>query len=261
MEKLKRNPFVRYLSLLAKKWILWVCLVIDVFAYILGMAAPRVSIPQIAYWAIAAVGVLVAGYQVHSETESKLPNKDDSALKINVALIEGSEYSVSVNESLALKSEPTMPRVKFEFNLRIENLNAFPVTVVLITGGVILNKDALHMEKLGQLEPLSKTGEKIRYPLCMDAKSIYYCTLSGEVYVVSRSDAIFAMQLRQFRTAPKQKLSVGVYVADTDSVRHKFLESFEFSIRPVYEAYLEYWRSLDRNDLVSLALSEANLVS
>jgi hypothetical protein len=259
MEKLKRNPFVRYLSLLAKKWVLWVCLVIDVIAYILGMAAPTVSIPQIVYWAIAAVGVLVAGYQVHSETESKLPKNHNSPLKINFALVEGNEYSVSLSEPRM--SEPTTPSVKFEFNLRIENLSTFPVNVVLITGGLILNKDTLHLDKWGQLEPLSKTGEIVKYPLCMDAKSIYYCTLRGEALVVSRSDAIFAMQLRQFRTTPKQKISIGVYIADTDNVQHKFIESFEFSVRPVYEAYLEYWRSLNRNDLVSLALSEANLVS
>lgn len=260
MEKLKRNPFVRYLSLLAKKWILWVCLVVDVVAFILGMAASTVSIPQIVYWAVAVVGVLVAGYQVNSETESKLPDKHNSPLKINLALIEGNEYFVSINKPL-LESWLTRPDVKFGFNLRIENLNAFPVNVVLITGGLILNKDVLHLDKSGPLETLSKSDEKIKYPLCMDAKSIYYCTLSGNAIVLSRSDAVFAMQLRQFRTEPKQQLGVGVYIADTDGVQRKFPRSFEFSVRPVYEAYLEYWRSLDRNDLVSLALSEANLVS
>ncbi len=267
MEKLKRNPFVRYMSLFIKRWFFWVCVALDVLIYILGMVAPTVVIPQIAYWIITTVGVLIVSYQVYreiesrllSEIESKLPDGHNLPIIVNVALIEGSEYSVSLGRPL-LESEPAEPCVEFEFNLRIENLNAFPVDVVLITGELVL-KESLHLGPWGELAPLSKAAEKIQYPLRMDAKSIYYCTLSGDAHVISRSDAIFAMQLRQFKTAAKQQLKVTVLIVDTNNAQHTFSEKFEFSVRPVYEAYVEYWKNMNRNDLISLALSEADLVS
>jgi hypothetical protein len=67
------HDFVLYLRLIARKWVLWLFFLLDLAALIAQIAVPGFQLPQTAFLLLTVVGLLWAGFQVHSDLARQLP--------------------------------------------------------------------------------------------------------------------------------------------------------------------------------------------
>ncbi|MFZ1735717.1 MAG: hypothetical protein WAU31_02165 [Candidatus Moraniibacteriota bacterium] len=124
----------RYLILLAKNWILWLFVLLDIIGVIVQFVIPNFQLPAYSYGTLAIIGFLWAGMQVFNQTvesyegtisdyRTKMAKLSDAldidaildVQNISISLIEGHEYryfmgqysSDSLGHELLLRSNST----------------------------------------------------------------------------------------------------------------------------------------------------------
>ncbi len=271
-----------YLTLLSKKWVLWLFIVFDLIGLIVGIIFPQLTIPLPVYWGLALIGLLWASFQVYRELVAQIPDHLQAPqLKPELALelVEGNEYTYLLLE-LESSSRYREQRVKSlaepESDDTKDKESALPDALIVLhvrisnTGPVevdVLSVHATYEEykapwNIMLPKPVDADGQVIVFPVRLELGGIMLCDLRSKAMPTSYyNDAQFAARLSEILLKSPNPLKTTITVEAMDPAGS--ISSFELvrevATRPLKDLYVTLWQEENRSNLLRLAHADEHI--
>ncbi len=243
-----------YTMAIAKKWVFWIFLALDVIAIVVIYFSPTLNIPQIFYWGLAAFGVFWAGFQVYRDMAVKIPDDDkgptglaippnrlvrtESKPSIKISLLDGHQYDYALAGHDTRSNRITMPNATLTIHVRIENDGNSPAEVLSIAAKTSLLGYPLYSTRTNTM---SENDSPYEYPIHMESGAILPCDIAVVINSgPTDSDVSFAADIKEFSTPPNssQSATIVVRVVNPRGKPIFFEKEFDMSVLPLYEQYI-----------------------
>lgn len=281
MKEIKHQLWT-YLTLLFKKWVLWLFVVFSLIGLIADIVFPKLSLPLLLYGGLGLIGLLWASFQVYRELVAQMPEHLQALqLKPELALelVEGNEYTYLLLD-LESSSRYLMQRVESRAEPESDDSKdkeyALPDALIVLhvrisnTGSIgvdVLSVDATYEEykkpwNIMLPEPEDVDGQAIVFPVRLDPGGIMLCDLRSNAKPKSYyNDAQFAARLSgvQQESPNPLKTTITVEAMDPAGSIASFELVCEVATRPLKDLYITLWQEENRSDLLRLAHADEHI--
>ena len=281
MKKIKHQLWT-YLTLLFKKWVLWLFVVFSLIGLIADIVFPKLSLPLLLYGGLGLIGLLWASFQVYRELVAQMPEHLQALqLKPELALelVEGNEYTyllLDLESSSRYRVQRLMSRLEPESDDSKDKEYALPDALIVLhvrisnTGSIgvdVLSVDATYEEykkpwNIMLPEPVDADGQAIVFPVRLDPGGIMLCDLRSNAKPKSYyNDAQFAARLSgvQQESPNPLKTTITVEAMDPAGSISSFELVCEVATRPLKDLYITLWQEKNRSDLLRLAHADEHI--
>jgi hypothetical protein len=282
---------IEFGKLVAKKWIFWLFLILDIVTLIIQFIYPQLQIPQFIYIVLALIGFFVACFSVYSELLGnylKIAENKNIVFTpkphLELSLIEGNEFSFEIvppYQTLAgdlhihrLKEDKNksnwhfdeqgifyvddeiyylIPDSHLSLNARIENDGNIPLDILLIDYRA---GEHLRVEPFMFYPDKIIMGDKpIKYPICIEPSAILFLQISFRITIPSElSEAQFAAGFRKF--SQQFNTFISLDTMDGSGARDYYNLEKKLVTRPLIDLYIAQWQNYHQHDLLRLAGNE-----
>ena len=281
MKEIKHQLWT-YLTLLFKKWVLWLFVVFSLIGLIADIVFPKLSLPLLLYGGLGLIGLLWASFQVYCELVAQMPDHLQALqLKPELALelVEGNEYTyllLDLESSSRYRVQRLMSRLEPESDDSKDKEYALPDALIVLhvrisnTGSIgvdVLSVHATYEEYKNPWiimlpEPVDADGQAIVFPVRLDPGGIMLCDLRSNAHPKSYyNDAQFAARLSgvQQESPNPLKTTITVEAMDPAGSRSSFELVCEVATRPLKDLYITLWQEKNRSDLLRLAHADEHI--
>lgn len=281
MKKIKHQLWT-YLTLLFKKWVLWLFVVFSLIGLIADIVFPKLSLPLLLYGGLGFIGLLWASFQVYCELVAQMPDHLQALqLKPELALelVEGNEYTHSLldlERSSRYLVQGLMSRLGPESDDSKDKEYALPDALIVLhvrisntcsIGVDVLSVDATYEEyknpwNIMLPEPVDADGQAIVFPVRLDPGDIMLCDLRSNAKPTSYyNDAQFAARLSgvQQESPNPLKTTITVEAMDPAGSISSFELVCEVATRPLKDLYITLWQEKNLSNLLRLAHADEHI--
>jgi hypothetical protein len=149
--------FWTFVKRLAKEWIFWISLALDIIAAVIQLFLPSITIPRFAYIVIIIIGLVWASFRIYLDLIERIPGESRPLQpNLTISCIEGDEYYYKIvvpsgdlsletlksyefspqelkNFSDLLNGAITLPKSIFTLKIRIENSGLVDINILNIS--------------------------------------------------------------------------------------------------------------------------------
>lgn len=273
-----------FISLLTRKWLLWIFLVLDFIALIIQYNNPNYKLPQGYYVGFAVLGILWSSFQVYRDllTDYKklIPGTSNRISNLDISFVEGNEYKFSLDDPYGDGIERIKRRAKdnnsdfrvdengiiyiddiilyslpegyLEINFRIENTGDFPIDILDIDVGEDATNYTLTRPVSFGVNTLIVDSKPIQFPLYINAKDVI--VISSKDKISLGIGANYAKFAAEFQKLPKSfRVNAKVDTLAEDGKRKTYTTSLDISWRPLIDLYVGQWKHYSQTDYLRLA--------
>ena len=281
MKKIKHQLWT-FLTLLSKKWVLWLFVAFDLIGLIADIIFPQLVIPLPVYWGLALIGLLWASFQVYCELDALMPEHLQALqLKPELALelVEGNEYTyllLDLKSSSRYLVQRLTSRLETESDDSKDKEYALPDALIVLhvrisntcsIGVDVLSVDATYEKyknpwNIMLPEPVDADGQAIVFPVRLDPGDIMLCDLRSNATPTSYyNDAQFAARLSgvQQESPNPLKSTITVEAMDPAGSISSFELVCEVATRPLKDLYITLWQEKNLSDLLRLAHADEHI--
>jgi hypothetical protein len=274
MIKKRSEQFFRYLILLGQKWRASLALLLDIIAYVVGYANPKFAVDLKYYIIYAALVFVWAGFEVYRETLEKIPKHKEALWRLDVSLVEGSEYYFDLGNEVIFKNKVNelkeeadlykevkdyseLPPINVTFKGRIENSGNVPLSILNING------------KMDQLKPFAfenfdkKVLNYSDFPVSIYPGGIVFFEIKAKIYYRFYGNGYEEFNAPQVAARIKPiinakacgQLNIQLEANEINRTGdpRKFGCVKDIPLRPLCELLISYWQQYDILRLLQLA--------
>ncbi len=254
--------FLFFLSLLSKKWILWLFLVLDLLTVAAQLVFPSLSLSHSIFLSIAAIGVIWAAYLVYNDLLIKFPTpQNNRSPEVSCYFVSGNEYSFQLQlrenlldnkgEKSASESKTTVPWSFIYLNVTLQNTGHISVKVLSVDGNVDFRVPYHFMLPQGH----DSSKQPLNYPFELKPHETINIVVGDPIQPTSYlTDAQIAARTRPLKIQRETtNFSVSIEFTDNSGKIYSKDISTSVSLLPLCDLYIAHWNHIGRIDLVDLA--------
>lgn len=241
--------FKDYLSRLSKKWILWLFLLGDSVGIIAGAIEPSIKLPLPAYWGLALVGLLWAGFQVHRDLLKQLPKAEEAHPDLGIDLMEGSEYSYRFSQHPVFAEHAAKAHISI--HSRLSNTGNTDLIILSMNAEFQVFEGPWSVD---EGKPFHDSQPLLTRPIHLEPGGVLYCDLESEITPDPQKALRFAARLASASiSSTPMEVQLRVETVDPSGKIMDFWQNFEIATRPLRELYLRAWQVAKETELLRLA--------
>lgn len=260
-----------YLKEIAKEWILWLFVVIDVVGLIVNFLIPSFSPPKWIFILLLVMGLIWSGYKTYYKLLMRIPDKDKPLEpKLSIKFRDGDEYSFGffrnkldspLSNELALEEylkdrdntqvEICFPSSEMHLHIRIENIGLTPVDLLAIDSKSSLPPPFLFF---GVTRYRSINGKEFNFPITLLPRGILLVDVNVIPDTSILTPAQIAVRLKTLYD-PNFTIQSSVFVEYLNLKREpiRINVTQQISFVSLCDLYFSHLKTINRNDLISLA--------